>query len=171
MTKPNTTPLLTIIVAIARNNAIGKDNQLLCKLSSDLKRFKQITTGHSLIMGSATFRSLPAGALPNRRNIVLSTSMTPSDYKDIEVATSIEDALALVKNEKEVFIIGGGVVYREMLPLAGKLLITRIDNDYEADTFFPEIDHKHWQLHQCERITDDAQAEFDYSYETYLRVY
>jgi len=170
MTKPTTTPLLTIIVAIAHNNAIGKDNQLLCRLSSDLKRFKQITSGHSLIMGSATFRSLPAGALPNRRNIVLSSSIKPSDYKDIEIAANIEDALALVKNEKEVFIIGGGVVYREMLPLAGKLLITRIDKDFEADTFFPEIDHNQWQLHQCERITDDPQAEFNYSYETYLRV-
>jgi len=169
MTKQTLTPMLTIIVAIARNMAIGKDNQLLWRLSADLKRFKQITTGHSIIMGSATYRSLPNGALPNRRNIVLSKSMNQADFKGIKIATSIEMALEMVKNEKEVFIIGGGKVYNEMLPLADKLIITRIDSDFEADTFFPDIDMDTWKLVNCENVANDIQSDFPYSFETYVR--
>lgn len=162
-------PILSIIVAIAQNNAIGKDNQLLWHISNDLKRFKRITAGHSVIMGKRTLFSLPSGPLPKRRNIVLSDKLTDCFGGGCETAFSIKDALKKVENETEVFIIGGGMVYEQFLPLADKMYLTIVEKDFDADTFFSEIDFSEWELIEKETIQDDSSVDFSYRYETWLR--
>lgn len=150
---------ISIIVAIAANNAIGKDNQLLWHLSDDLKRFKRLTSGHTVIMGRNTFLSLPKGALPNRRNIVI-TDQPDEQFEGCDMAYSIEEALSLAGNEEECFIMGGGMVYQQMLPIAGRLYLTTVDHSFDADTFFPEIDFTEW--HQLESEFVDAGGKNDY---------
>ena len=138
-------PYVSIIVAIAQNNAIGKDNQLLYYLPNDLKRFKQLTTGHTIIMGRKTFDSLPKGALPNRRNIVLSRNKRLT-FPGAERFSSLQEALENCNDDEQVFIIGGASVYREALPLADRLCITHIEAmPDEADVFFPKIDYNEWE--------------------------
>lgn len=161
-------PILSIIVAIASNNAIGKDNQLLWHISADLKRFKRITAGHSVIMGKRTLASLPGGPLPKRRNIILTDQQTDS-FPGCEVAFSIPEAIQMVSNEDEVFVIGGGSVYQQFLPLADKLYLTIVEKDFEADTFFPEIPFSQFQLIEKERIDNDPQNDFTYRFETYQK--
>lgn len=162
-------PTISIIVAIAQNLAIGKDNQLLWHISNDLKRFKKITAGHTVIMGKKTLFSLPSGPLPKRRNIVLSDTMTDCFGGGCETAFSIEEALQKAADEKEVFVIGGGMVYTQFLPLADKLYLTVVEKDFEADTFFPEIDFSEWQLIEKEIIDNDPQVDFSYRYEIWER--
>lgn len=126
--------MLSIIVAINKNRGIGFENKLLYWLPNDLKRFKALTTGHTIIMGRKTFESLPKGALPNRRNIVL--SRTCHEFPGAECFHSLQDALNQCKAEEEVYIIGGANLYAEALPLADRLNITEIeDTDKEADAF------------------------------------
>lgn len=135
----------TIIVAIAKNNAIGKDNELLWHISGDLKRFKNITSGNTVIMGRRTFFSLPNGALPNRRNIVITDC--PEDYcPGAEKVSSIEESMTICDSEKENFIIGGGMIYKQFLPIANKIYLTIVDRDYAADVFFPEINYDDWEI-------------------------
>lgn len=153
---------ISIIVAIAQNFAIGKNNDLLFHLPNDLKRFKQITTGHPVIMGRNTLLSLPKGALPNRRNIVI-TDNPEETFERCEMVFSIEEAIEAVKNEEEAFIIGGGMIYRQFYPISGKLYLTLVHRDFEADTFFPEIDYSEWQEISREDLTDEKN-EFNYSY-------
>lgn len=155
-----------IIVAIANQNAIGKDNKLLCHLPEDLKHFKEITYGHTVIMGRNTFFSLPKGALPNRRNVVLS----PDDecFEGCETAHSIEEALELCANDEKVFFIGGAMIYRQSYPIVDKLYLTKVHADFEADTFFPEIDYNLW----VNTLTEEHEAKNGipaYSYENYTR--
>lgn len=147
--------MISIVVAIAENGAIGYKNDLLWHLPADLKRFKEMTTGHSIIMGSRTFRSLPKGALPNRRNIVL--SRTQQDFPGAEWAASPEMALELVGEEAEAFVIGGAQVYEQMLPYTDKIYLTRVHADFpEADTFFPELDMSEWvELSRTEYPADE----------------
>lgn len=147
--------MISIVVAIAENGAIGYKNDLLWNLPADLKRFKEMTTGHSIIMGSRTFRSLPKGALPNRRNIVL--SRTQQDFPGAEWAASPEVALELVGEEAEAFVIGGAQVYEQMLPYTDKIYLTRVHADFpEADTFFPELDMSEWvELSRTEYPADE----------------
>ena len=147
--------MISIVVAIAENGAIGYKNDLLWHLPADLKRFKEMTTGHSIIMGSRTFRSLPKGALPNRRNIVL--SRTQQDFPGAEWAASPEVALELVGEEAEAFVIGGAQVYEQMLPYTDKIYLTRVHADFpEADTFFPELDMSEWgELSRTEYPADE----------------
>lgn len=147
--------MISIVVAIAENGAIGYKNDLLWHLPADLKRFKEMTTGHSIIMGSRTFRSLPKGALPNRRNIVL--SKTQQDFPGAEWAASPEVALELVGEEAEAFVIGGAQVYEQMLPYTDKIYLTRVHADFpEADTFFPELDMSEWvELSRTEYPADE----------------
>lgn len=136
---------ISIIVAIDLNNAIGKKNHLLCHLPNDLQYFKQKTTGHSIIMGRKTFESLPNGALPNRRNIVLSKN-TNLNIKNFELANSLQQAIDMCKGNDEVFIIGGASLYNEAIKFAHKLYVTLIHHKFEgADTFFPTIDTDIWQ--------------------------
>ena len=129
--------MLSIIVAIAQNNAIGKAGQLLYHLPNDLKRFNVLTTSHTIIMGRKTFESFPNGALPNRQNLVLSHDTTLS-LRGAEVFPTLKAVLATCPNNEEIFVIGGVSVYRQALPLADKLYITLFDvNPTDADTFFP----------------------------------
>ena len=159
---------ISIIVAIAENLAIGKDNRLLWHLSDDLKRFKKLTTGHTLIMGRNTFLSLPNGALPNRRHIVI-TDQTNEKFDGCEMARSIEEAIELAGNEKECFVIGGGMVYAQFLPLAGKLYLTQVHESFEADTFFPEIDFSQWQALVSEEVKAGDRNQFPHTYTEFVR--
>lgn len=153
---------ISIIVAIAQNFAIGKNNDLLFHLPDDLKRFKHITTGHPVIMGRNTLLSLPKGALPNRRNIVITDN--PSDkFERCEMVFSLEEAVAAVKYEKEAFIIGGGMIYRQFFPVAKKLYLTLVHQDFDADVYFPAIDYSQWEELSREDLFDEKNG-FHYSY-------
>ena len=155
-------PNISIIVAVAQNFAIGLNNDLLFHLPDDLKRFKKITTGKALIMGKRTFYSLPKAPLPNRRNIVV-TDIAGETFPGCESAGSVEEALSLVANETETFIIGGGTIYKQFYPLAGKLYLTLVHKDMEADTFFPVIDYNIWKETAREDLFDEKNG-FHYSY-------
>ncbi len=153
---------ISIIVAIAQNFAIGKNNELLFHLPNDLKRFKQITIGHPVIMGRNTLLSLPKGALPNRRNIVI-TDDPEEKFAGCEMVFSIEEAVQTVKNEEEAFIIGGGMIYRQFYPIAGKLYLTLVHQDFDADIYFPEIDFPEWEELHRENLFDEQNG-FNYAY-------
>jgi dihydrofolate reductase len=158
--------MLSIIVAIAKNNAIGKDNQLLWHISEDLKYFRQVTSGHTVIMGRKTFESI-GKPLPNRKNIVVSRTLPPQD--GITVVSSIAEALQHTANEPEVFVIGGGTIYRETFPLAQKLYITQVHENYEGDTFFPAIDPAEWQETARTDFPRGAQFPHAFSFLVYVR--
>jgi len=154
-------PNIAIIVAIAQNFAIGRNNNLLFHLPDDLKRFKRITSGHAVIMGKNTLFSLPKGPLPNRRNIVI-TDIAGETFEGCETVYSIAEAVEIVHNEELAFVIGGGMIYRQFYPIAGKLFLTMAHQDFEADTFFPEIDFDQW--HELARETlFDEKNNFTYS--------
>jgi len=159
---------ISIIVAIARNRAIGKDNKLLWHLSDDLKRFKKLTTGHTLIMGRNTFLSLPNGALPKRRHIVISDRPEES-FEGCEMAGSIEEAVELAGSKKECFVIGGGMVYKQFLPVAGKLYLTQVHESFEADTFFPEIDFTMWKALASEEVEAGERNQYAHTYTEFVR--
>lgn len=161
---------VSIIVAIGRHSGIGYQNQLLYWLPNDLKRFKALTTGHTIIMGRKTFESLPKGALPNRRNIVL-TRQPDCTFEGAECYSSLEAALAHCPTEEEVFIIGGASVYREALPLANRLYLTRVDDDtQEADAFFPSIDETVWKETGREAHPTDEKHLYPYCFVDYERI-
>ena len=153
---------LSIIVAIAQNFAIGLNNDLLFHLPDDLKRFKKITTGKALIMGRRTFFSLPKAPLPNRRNIVI-TDVEGETFDGCETVGSIDEAIKLVQNEPEVFIIGGGMIYRQFYPLVQRLYLTLVHKEMEADIYFPAIDFTEWQETTREDLFDEGNN-FFYSY-------
>jgi dihydrofolate reductase len=137
---------ISIIVAIAKNNAIGFENKLLYWLPNDLKRFKAMTTGNTIIMGRKTFESLPKGALPNRRNIVLSRNKDSSSFPGAECYDSLEKALNSCSDSEEIFIIGGASIYEQALTIANRLCLTCIDDTpNNADTYFPEINTTEWK--------------------------
>jgi len=159
---------ISIFVAIAENYAIGKDNDLLWHISEDLKRFKRLTKGHYVVMGKRTYFSLPTRPLPHRTNMVI-TDMPDEQIDSCLMAYSIEDAIEKMDVEKENFIIGGGSIYRQFMPYAQKLYITRVHKDFEADTFFPEISSEEWRLMESQLIDDDLQNDFSYSFEIYER--
>jgi len=160
--------MLSIIVAIAENLAIGKDNDLLWHIPEDLKRFKQITSGHTVIMGKRTYYSLPKRPLPNRRNLVI-TDISNELIEGCEMAYSIDEAIARCKPAEEHFIIGGASVYRQFLPLAHRLYLTRVHKTFEGDVFFPEIDYDQWDLISKVDFPLDEKLGFAYSYENYIR--
>lgn len=158
---------LSIIVAIDQNNAIGKNNQMLTHLPNDLKYFKHVTSGYSVIMGRKTFESLPKGALPNRRNIVITRNYDLS-FPNCEMAESINHALEMTKDEEIVFIIGGGTIYSEMVNQVDKLYITHIQHSFVgAEVFFPLIDPKIWKEVWREDHQADEKHEYDFSFVQY----
>lgn len=159
---------ISIIVAIAENFAIGKNNDLLFHLPNDLKRFKEITSGHSLIMGRNTLLSLPKWPLPNRRHIVI-TDKKDDVFEGCEVVFSIDEAIEKVKGENEAFVIGGGMVYRQFYPVAGKLYLTVVHKSFDADIYFPEIDYSKWKETSREDLYDEKN-DFNYSYLNLMRV-
>lgn len=168
--------MISIIVAISEENAIGKQGGLLCHLPNDLKHFKTVTSGSTVIMGERTFLSLPINkttgthALPNRRNIVI-TDNKEHTFDGAEMAYSIEDAIKLsTPKAHEAFIIGGGMVYRQFMPLADKLYITHIHHSWkDADTFFPEIKESEWQLISAERQEADENNPYPHTFAVYTR--
>lgn len=168
-------PKLSIIVACAQNMAIGKDNNLLWHISDDLKRFKALTSGHTVIMGRKTFDSLPKKPLPKRRNIVLTHDATfhyevpPTASGTLEVAHSIKQIMKMVEDEEESFIIGGGTIYRDFLPYVQNLYVTWVYQDFDADVYFPIIDKS---VFQQVRITDrqqDPETGLWFAYADYAR--
>ena len=147
--------VISIIVNMSRNNAIGLGNQLLYHLPADMKRFKALTTGHAIVMGRKTFESFPKGALPYRRNIVLSRSQNLV-LDGAKVFASLAEALDACREDEEVFIIGGASVYRQALPLADKLYLTVTDDTpAEADAFFPTLNPDDWTVVSTEHHPAD----------------
>ena len=158
--------MISLIAAVARNRAIGYQNKLLYWLPNDLRRFKSLTTGHTIIMGRRTFESLPHGALPNRRNVVLSQS--GATFPGAETFPSLESALRSCQSDEEVFIIGGASVYRQALPWADRLCLTEIDDEpAEADAFFP--DYADWREVWSESYDADERHAFRYRFVDYVR--
>ena len=158
-----------LIVAIADNGAIGKNNELLWHISEDLKFFRRTTLGCPVIMGRKTFESLPKGALPNRRNIVLSRQ-EGLHYENAECYRSLEEALMQCDYTEDVFIIGGGELYKQTLGLAKRLYLTLVDDvPAEADAFFPEIDPAMWEVASSEAHATDEKHLFPYRFVDYCR--
>ena len=158
---------LTIIAAVSINNVIGNNNKLIWKLSNDLKRFKNLTTNHSVIMGRKTFESLP-NPLPNRDNIVI-TRDTNYSKPNIQVCSSIEDAINLTKTDTQPFIIGGGEIYSQTINIVDKIELTRVHEEFDGDAYFPEIPLDIFELINKENYNSDLENEFDYSYLTYKK--
>ena len=156
--------MLSIIVAIAENNAIGKDNNLIWYISDDLKRFRKLTTGHSILMGRKTYESLPNGALPKRENIVISRNKELK-LPNCTMLYSLEEAIEKYKNTpEEVFVIGGGSIYKKLLPYAHKIYLTQVHATFEADIFFPEINSDDWIKVNEENHQKGEKNEYDYSF-------
>ena len=162
--------MISIIVAIAANYAIGKQGGLLCHLPEDLKHFKAVTSGRTVIMGERTFYSLPKHPLPNRRNIVI-TDQPGKTFDGAEAAYSIDEAVQLANaNKEEAFVIGGGMVYRQFMDIADKLYNTHIHHSWEdADTFFPIIEPEVWRKVSEEPHFADENNPFDYTFTEYIR--
>ena len=160
---------LSIIVAVAKNGAIGLNNQLLYRLPNDLKRFKALTTGHTIIMGRKTFESLPKGALPNRRNIVLSRQ-EGLHYENAECYRSIEEALMQCDYTEDVYIIGGGELYKQTIALAKRIHLTLVDDiPAEADAFFPKLNPEEWTMTLREEHPTDEKHAQAYTFIDYVR--
>ena len=171
--------MVSIIAAVAKNRAIGFKNKLIYWLPNDLKRFKALTTGHTIIMGRNTYLSLPKGALPNRRNIVLTRKGVKGELAEVreelkdntslDFYPSLEEALAHCAPDEDIFIIGGASVYRQALPLADRLCLTEIDDTpAEADTFFPPYKDDWQEFFREDHPVDDRHA-FPYSFVDYIR--
>lgn len=160
---------LSIICALTQNSAIGNKGGLLYYLPADLKHFKNLTTDHTIVMGRKTFESLPKGALPNRRNVVI-TRQTDYAAPNIEVFHSFDEALQACATDEEVFIIGGESVYEAALPKADRLCLTYIEaTPDEADTFFPTYDASQWSIESEEHHQPDEKNRLPYSFINYIR--
>ena len=159
---------ITIIVAAGENNAIGKDNQLIWHLSDDLKRFKNLTNGHHIIMGRKTFESFPK-PLPNRTHVVITRQKNYQAPSGVIVVNNLEDALDAARTDSQPFIIGGGEIYKQAIDIADKLEITRVHSNFEADTFLPEIDPSKWKEETKTIHPKDEKHAHSFSFITYVR--
>ena len=161
--------MLSIIVAIAENNVIGKDNQLIWHLPEDLKRFKQLTTGHTIIMGRKTFESL-GRVLPNRKHVILcNDAVLNIDDENVEVLPSIDLLDKYINSDEEHFVIGGATMYKLLMPYCKKMYITEIDEEFDGDVSFPEIDLNEWKEVSKEPGLKDEANPYDYEYINYIR--
>lgn len=167
--RENQNKLVTMIAAAAENNALGKDNQLIWYLSDDLKHFKNLTKGHHVIMGRKTFESMPK-ALPNRTNVVI-TRQKDYEAENAHVVHSLEAALAFVEDDEQPFIIGGGEIYRQGLDYADSIELTRVHEEFEADTFFPEIDPAKWREVWRENHDKDEKHKHAFSFIRYEKIH
>ena len=159
---------ISIIAAVAKNRAIGFENKLIYWLPNDLKRFKALTTGHTIIMGRNTFESLPKGALPNRRNVVLST--TVKELPGCEVFPTLDAALQSCQPDEDIYIIGGARVYEQAIGKADRLCLTEVDDTpAQADAFFP--DYSDWQVINKEAHPKDERHEYEYAFVDYERTH
>ena len=168
MNNENSTQEITLIAAASENNVLGKDNQLIWHISDDLKRFKQFTQGHAIIMGRKTFESFPK-PLPNRTHIVITRQPNYPASEGIVVVNSIEKAIAAIKNDKQPYIIGGGEIYSLFMPWAHKIELTRIHKHFEGDAFFPEIDPEQWKLVASQKHPATTEQNLSFSYLTYTK--
>lgn len=159
---------ISIIVAIAEDYGIGKDNQLLWHISEDLKRFKQITSGHTVVMGKNTYLSLPCRPLPKRKNIII-TDVLDEVCEGCETVSSISEAIEKMDDHAENFIMGGASIYRQFFGIAQKLYITKVHAKIDADTFFPEILQEEWELQQESEEHTDANNGLHYTFLTYIK--
>ena len=167
--------MISIIVAKARNNAIGRGNQMLWHISGDLKYFKQVTYGHPVVMGYNTWLSLGERPLPGRKNIVVSSRHPAPEGCAAEFCASVEDGIALAQSSgpgsEEVFVIGGGQLYRQAMPLADRLYITEVEAVIDdAEVFFPQIDPAVWKEMTRSELLHDDRSGYDYSFVTYSRL-
>lgn len=160
--------LLSIIVAVADNNAIGKDNKLLWHLPEDLKQFKKLTENHKIIMGSTTYESLPRRPLPNRTNIVLSSRKI--DLPSCIVVSSIQQVIDICDEEVENFVIGGASIYRQFLPFVQKIYLTKVYGSFEADTYFPDINFEEWEIVDKLSYAQDEKHLYTFDIITYKRI-
>jgi len=161
--------MLSIIVAVAKNNVIGKDNKLIWHLPEDLKRFKKITTDKNIIMGRKTFESL-GRILPNRKHIILCNDMELNiDNENVEVLEDISLLEPYINSDEENFVIGGATIYKLLMPYCNKLYITHIDEEFDGDVYFPEIDKNIWEIEEEETGLKDEANPFDYRYVNYVR--
>ena len=162
--------MLSIIVAKAKNNIIGKDNQLIWHLPEDLKRFKNLTTGHTIIMGRKTFESL-GRVLPNRHHIILCNDAKMNiDNENVEVLPDISLLEKYINDEEEHFVIGGATMYKLLMPSCQKMYITEINQEFDGDVSFPEIDLSKWKVTQREKGLTDEKNPYEYEYVTYERI-
>jgi len=159
--------MITIIAAVASNNALGKDNQLIWHLPADLKRFKKVTLGHHIIMGRKTFESL-GKPLPNRTTIIITRN---KNYKQegCIVVNSLKQAIEAAKADENPYILGGAEIYKQAIEIADKLDITLVEQSFEADAFFPEIDSEIWEETAREDFKADHKNNYNFSFITYLR--
>ncbi len=159
--------MLSIVVAKARNNIIGKENKLIWNLPADLKHFKELTTGHVIIMGRKTFESL-GKILPNRKHIVFSQN---PDFKikdeNVQVVHSMLEIQEYIENEKENFVIGGAMIYNLLMPYVTKMYVTEVNEEFEGDSFFPKINLEIWKEIAREKGTKDEKNNLDYDYVIY----
>jgi len=161
--------MLSIIVAKASNNIIGKNNSLIWHLPEDLKRFKALTTGHTIIMGRKTFESL-GRVLPNRKHVILcNDAQMKIDDENVEILEDISMLDKYINSDEENFIIGGATIYRLLMPYANKMYITEIDQEFDGDVSFPEINKEEWDIVEVEKGLKDEKNPYDYSYVTYIR--
>ncbi len=159
---------ISIIAAVAENNVIGNNNKLIWHISEDLKRFKKLTTGHSVVMGRKTYESLPFKPLPKRKNIVIS-SQKDLKFEGAVIVNSVKEALEECKNEEEIFICGGAEIYKLFLPVADKLYITKVHKSFEGDTFFPEPDLSEWKIGYKSEKFFDEKSDLHYTFSDFLR--
>lgn len=157
--------MIKIVVAVSKNWVIGNNNTLIWKLPNDLKRFKEMTTGGSVVMGRKTYESI-GRPLPNRRNIIITRDLN-YHIEDCEVVNSIEEALLLTNND--CFIIGGGEIYKQALPITDVIYLTRIDEEFEGDTYFPELNKNDWFESLNESFEPDEKNKHKYSFIKYER--
>lgn len=159
--------MITLIAATSENNALGKDNQLVWHLPDDFKRFKQLTSGHHIIMGRKTFESFPK-PLPNRTHIII-TRQKNYAVEGCFIANSIKNAIAMAPKDEEVFIIGGAEIYKQSIDFADKIELTRVHSTFDADAYFPEINLNNWTLVFEEHHYKDEKHQFDFTFLTYLK--
>ena len=161
--------MLSIIVAKAKNNIIGKDNKIIWHLPEDLKHFKNITTGHKIIMGRKTFESL-GRVLPNRKHIIFSNNPSFNvNEENVKVVHSLLEIQDLIEGKEEAFVIGGAMIYNFLMPYVKKMYVTEIDKEFEGDTFFPKIDNNIWKEISREKGIKDEKNNLDYYFVTYER--
>jgi dihydrofolate reductase len=160
--------MISIIVAVSEEWGIGKDNELLWHISEDLKRFKKLTFGNNVIMGKRTWESLPRKPLSGRKNIVLTDNPNETIENSV-TAYSIDDALSKCEHDKEIFIIGGGSIYRQFLPITDRLFITHVHRKAPADIYFPEVDLNIWEVTDKEEFNGEGDNDIPYTYTIYKR--
>lgn len=159
---------ISIIVAVGKNLEIGKDNQLLWHISDDLKYFKKVTSGKTIVMGNNTWQSLPFKPLPKRQNIVLSRQKD-LQIEGVVVISEINQLSPFLNPDEETFVIGGAMIYKQFMEIADKMYITRVNQNFDADTFFPEIDLNIWEKVDQSELFLDEKSHLEYCFETYKR--